>query len=461
MILPRSHTWMHLLPPDARYECADAPDWLRAPLDVQSSSAGEGPRVRVISSSHAPRAVAPHGSLDNCEALVTIGPGPSESTLKEAGLGYVRRFAVLPSLQDARWFVPLDNPAVAAAAFCLYQPFKTSAKLKVLAAKTAIRARLPIWYRDTIQIARRTEPALEARLGQLFPWHSIRLALSSGMPGPDFRRKPSIAILSEEGAKLAFAKLAGSPIARALLEHEARVLPALAPLGIAPRLLMAESIQGTYVLVQSPLPGKPAGTSLTAPHRAFLQRLSNGAIQSAASAGLLDALRRQARALPAPPMDLLAALDAIMPTLREMNVPKTITHTDVVPWNLRLCGGQIAAFDWDTAELDGLPQFDEIHHELMVGYCLHNWPVGRAETYLAAHAQAAPMGLRPPQVRALQTVYLIHSTVRMLMKGHADNHEMVQWYRDVLARVRRLDHPPAETPRNLATQPRVPEPCPT
>ena len=30
MILPRSHTWMHLLPSSATYRCADGPDWFRA-----------------------------------------------------------------------------------------------------------------------------------------------------------------------------------------------------------------------------------------------------------------------------------------------------------------------------------------------------------------------------------------------------------------------------------------------
>ena len=54
----------------------------------------------------------------------------------------------------------------------------------------------------------------------------------------------------------------------------------------------------------------------------------------------------------------------------EMRIPSTIVHGDFAPWNLREHNGQIAAFDWEYAELDGLPLVDQTHYELQVGYLL-------------------------------------------------------------------------------------------
>src|SRR5262249_16572071 len=147
----------------------------------------------------------------------------------------------------------------------------------------------------SIRIAQRVEPPLDLLLGTLFPGASFRLALSSGAIGPDSRRKPTAAVLASSGRPLAFSKLAGSPVARALLEHEAPVLPPLEALPhdgapLAPRLLHAGEVDGTYVLVQSPLAGRPAGSSLTPAHHEFFGRLRAPRRMSAASTHLVVSL---------------------------------------------------------------------------------------------------------------------------------------------------------------------------
>ena len=127
-----------------------------------------------------------------------------------------------------------------------------------------------------------------------------------------------------------------------------------------------------------------------------------------------------------------------MPLLKRLPVPRTITHTDFVPWNLRQDRDAIAAFDWDTAELDGLPLYDELHHQIVVGRLIRHWSVERAHDCLLRLASSAPLGLAPEPVRALQVVYFLHAILRFLTQGHADDHPLVAWFRDVLFRL----HPP-------------------
>ena len=48
--------------------------------------------------------------------------------------------------------------------------------------------------------------------------------------------------------------------------------------------------------------------------------------------------------------------------------------------------GSVAAFDWEYAQLDGLPYLDETHYRLQVGYLLNNWNLDRALLMLEQHA---------------------------------------------------------------------------
>ena len=221
-------------------------------------------------------------------------PGVTVEGLESAGFGYVRRFAVLPSLSNARWFISLDSPAIAAAGFSLYTPARRSAHLKKAAAKFAARIRLPIWYRDEIILASRELPPLPRKLSELFPNQMIHLALSSGAPEPAINRKASAVVLGPGGRILAFVKIGGSDISRRIVEHEANILPALsarAAMGHAiPRLLFGGDVDGRYVTVQTPLAGKPASAKLTPAHFAFLKSLRSGQIKPASATQMVAAL---------------------------------------------------------------------------------------------------------------------------------------------------------------------------
>jgi len=426
MILPRSHTWMHLLPSSSAFRCADGvPEWFRAPLRPR----GEGGQILVTWGR------SPTDRTGEAEVVgrVVVNDRFAAGWARDAGYAHVRDFAVLPSLEHPRWFIPLDSPTVSSAAFCLYTPFRLSARLKLVAARAAFRAGVSAWLRNRICIALRRPSPLAERLQWLFPGRPIALALSTGAEGPDFRRKPSVAVLGSSGIPLAFAKVAGSPVAAELLRHEALILPALAERpqlrGLTPRLLWAGDVDGAYVLAQSPIRGRPVGPRWTPAHGALLDAFgAGGELKPASASGLVASLRRRAERHP----DLADALRDIGPTLQRTRIVPNVSHTDLVPWNLRDVRGDLAAFDWDTAELDGLPFFDHWHHDLMVGYCLQRWTVERGAAALAIWAEALPRGLDAGALRALQVVYLAHGVERMIAQGHADGHPMVRWYRHLL-----------------------------
>src|SRR5438132_603231 len=161
MKLPPALSWMHLFPRDASYECdASVPQWMRAlcstgfqpvPCSVDRATR-HGLKTRATAMQVRIGAEATVGA----GGFVGINSRASDKQFADAGFTHVRRFAVLPNLQSARWYVPLDTPAVSCAGFALYSPARFSARAKVLAAKVAAHLRLPIWYRDHIVIAQRT-----------------------------------------------------------------------------------------------------------------------------------------------------------------------------------------------------------------------------------------------------------------------------------------------------------------
>ncbi len=431
MKTPPAMTWRYLLPADVSYTCDSAPPWFQ---ELTASAAGSS---RILVSWNNPPQIS---STTDYAGLVAINSGrPDIQALTRAGFTYIRRFAVLPNIQSPRWFVPLDSPAVSAAAFCLYTPARMSARLKRFAVRLATRTRLPFWYRDQIWIAQRQTPPLEAKLQSLLNDPTIRLALSSGAPEPARNRKVSVAILGSNGHIKGFAKLAGSRLSRRLLEHEARVLPALAPAdgsaSPAARILFAGEVDGTYLTVQSPLQGRSTQPRLTPAHHRFLQSLQTTEQKPAAATDLVATLPARIAALPPSRLDLIGMLDDVMPVLQQLTVPVTIVHGDFAPWNLREEAGTISAFDWEYGQPSGLPLLDEFHYRLQIGFLLDNWPADRAFDEFDRLTRSGNYAMNPSQVRALQVVHLLDILTRLLDEGYDEENDMVAWYCKILDRM--------------------------
>jgi hypothetical protein len=246
-------------------------------------------------------------------------------------------------------------------------------------------------------------------------------------------------VLAESGKVLAFVKIAGTPISRRIMEHEAEILPALADRGAlkdaTPRLLFAGEVDGRYITVQAPLPGKPAPAKETPAHQQFLARLRCGPTKSAAETHMVATLPARIAALSAARPELSATLEQFLPVLEQTTITSTIVHGDFAPWNLRTYRGQISAFDWEYGEVDGVPLADEAHFVLQLGFQMENWTPQRAQARLAALAAERPLELEVEQVNAIHAAYLLDQIVRLLGEGYDVEHDMVSWYRQVLSRI--------------------------
>jgi hypothetical protein len=437
MNLAPALTWLQLFPRGIGVACDTGPSWFAHLLGRRTGVNEEiPPKLLAVWE----KKWAELADLPRWDGLAAINCRDiSNAKLESAGFTYVRRFAIIPNLQNPRWFISLDSPRAAAASFNLYTPARASARIKRKAAKWAALMRLPIWYRDQIVIASRQPPPLERKLSQLFPGTQLRLGLSAGAPEPARNRKASGAIMAPDGTIVGFVKIAGSDISRGIMEHEVEILTALADRTrlkfSAPKLLFAGEVDGRFLTVQTPLAGGPAVAKMTPAHLRFLESLRSGEIKPAGSTRMVTMLRDRIAALPEAHPELTATLEQFLPTLESTQVPSTIVHGDFAPWNLRIHRGTISAFDWEYGELDGLPLIDETHYTLQLGYLLNNWDFDRAHRCLLDLAASKPMGLAAEQVQAIQAMYLLDNIVRLFGEGYDGEHDMVLWYRQLLDRI--------------------------
>jgi hypothetical protein len=422
---------MYLFGSDVAYCCDSGPQWFGAMIaDVPVK--GET-NVRVAWQ----RSIAELADLATADGLVGVNCGGwTDQALGEAGFAHVSRFAVLPSIEKARWFVPLESPTLSAAGLAVHTPARKSSLLKHMALRLATRMRLPIWYRDTVCVAQRRTPPLQAMLARLFPGVKLHLALTSGAPEPAKNRKTSVAVLDGQGKLRAFLKVAGSPLSRRLLEHEASVLQAIgsdtSKARRAPRLLFAGDVEGRYITVQTPLHGKPVLADLNDAHLAFLRSLHTDENKFASETALVGGLLPRVESLEPPRPELAAMLEHAMPVLEALTVPSTIVHGDFVPWNLRGQGGEISAFDWEYAQIDGLPLMDQTHFIIQHRYELRSGTPQEAYRDLCSFAASGPMGFSTEQVQGIQLVYLIDHLARLFGEKYDENEHMVSWYRRLL-----------------------------
>jgi hypothetical protein len=422
-------TWMHLLPVDASYECNTAPQWL-ADLLRQRSHA-DGPRFQVAFDQN-----LNDWTGDNANGLVAINCRALKvARLRKVGFNYVRGFAAIPNLAAARWFIPLDSGSVSSAAFNLYSPTKVSARLKRNAAQVLARTGLPIWYKDTVWIAQRQMPSLERTIAQAVPGREFRLALSAGAPEPARNRKASAAVIALDGGILGFAKISGSSLARKLLEHEASFLSLLATNAsirdCVPKLLTCGEADDRFVLVQSPVSGGAASHQLTPAHRKFLAALESKTVKPAGSTAVVTTLSSRLAAVGDSAGPLQDSLDRVLTSLIGCAVPSTFVHGDFAPWNIRQRKDLLCCYDWEYGRADGLPLMDETHHELQVGYLLHDWTIQQADRRLTEIAKSH-LRYSADHVAALQGVYMIDVLLRLAEEGYPASDPMVSWTRQLL-----------------------------
>jgi hypothetical protein len=123
----------------------------------------------------------------------------------------------------------------------------------------------------------------------------------------------------------------------------------------------------------------------------------------------------------------------VRPALESLLVETTVVHGDFAPWNLRSSHDRISAFDWERSSVEGIPLVDALHHQLQVGFLLHDWSVTRALEHLVWLGSTHPLGLERDDVYTLATAGMLNFLLRQIEdgKGHGTT---ARNYRELIGR---------------------------
>lgn len=199
-------------------------------------------------------------------------------------------------------------------------------------------------------------------LGDLLVPDMPTLSTASVSVSPQARgRKVTAQLMDERGRILGFIKYADSPLARARILNEARMLETL-PENVGPRLIRFTPFMGGDLLIQTPLPGRSRAPRLRldTAQMSLLERLMQpGKSYTASEHPFIEALRAETG-------EHENMLESIVAALDNIEWPLVYMHGDLAPWNMRWRRGECLAFDWECGSTAGFPYLDAAYTLVLV-----------------------------------------------------------------------------------------------
>ncbi|NND70184.1 MAG: hypothetical protein HKN43_01255 [Rhodothermales bacterium] len=117
-------------------------------------------------------------------------------------------------------------------------------------------------------------------------------------------------------------------------------------------------------------------------------------------------------------------------TLCGKDWPIALQHGDFAPWNLKKCGAQIRAFDWEYATTTGFPYLDLAFFSLQTDVKIYHAQPGdafqRAKTILAEHPQVGP-----EYAAVIVRIAAFDAFDKGIRDGHDPDAALQAWYRGV------------------------------
>jgi len=282
-----------------------------------------------------------------------------QSTVFSGGHCYI----AYPSRSNVRWLVPRAGP-FHRSGLDLCRPHS------ILGWSRKILMTYGISFSEKMWLDAGALSELETLLARKLNVSNVKFAVCVGTPGA--YQKGTLQIMADDGAVIAFAKLADQPLARAAIKRERHTLQRLTELpklfGLVPALIDWFDWRDNTVLVISAGPRASGPSRFSTHHTAFLIRLQEATNRPAVfsqspmwnrAVNLFDELKEQS------PDDWKARWDRALyqldETLGNKIVPLSLAHRDFAPWNIRLGPAGVFVFDWECAEDGVTPLYDAFH----------------------------------------------------------------------------------------------------
>lgn len=357
----------------------------------------------------------------------TMWPGSAPARLHAGGTrgGTAPTFLAVPNRRAPSMLLPTARRPAAAALRAYGGHASRGARVRSRLAGAALGLGLgPVLFRDRLTVG---DPAggITAELRRILG-RPVQVAVRGGPPRAN--RKPVLVVLAPDGAVLAFAKLATTPLAAALVRTEADALRSLAerPLASlrAPRLLDCVAWQGHSLLVQEPLPvGGAHAVSEAALVTAMAELATSQGVRSLPWGATEHAASVRARLAGTPRSAAADAVSQAVEALAACSLPLPIGcwHGDWTRWNCAESRGTVLVWDWERFATGVPVGFDVLHHELQGALARTATPSPAQPRALLATAagRLAPLGLTARQAEVTAVAYLIEIAGRYLADDQA------------------------------------------
>jgi hypothetical protein len=416
----RALAWTHLLPPGAILDLQGLPADLERALEPRIGPAAD----TLVSWGASPVTLA---GLESYRSVVLVRPRAGVSAFLQArGFPHVRRFAVLPELRHARWYLPVGSRRVTTRAWDLYAPATAFGRVARLGMRLLTRAVGASMLGEELVVAARSPSAIEGALtiatgGGAFDL-SIALPHEHGQ-----RARLWLMVIDPEGTAIAYAKFAYRSQSIEQLEREAAFTRHVIGLSLrtvlVPSVLYSAPAGEGYLMVSAPLAASRASISdLDARHVSVLSELAGHAGQLSAG-DLVESLalrcERLAGDLPSDWARRLArAVDAVASCEGLGELPTVLAHGDFVPWNIRSLPGdpRLAVFDWEQGQESQFLLWDAFNFLAQVDIVLRRPPAPQSARVAVERVGASPLArtfrLTQAQVSALYLAYLADTSAR-------------------------------------------------
>jgi hypothetical protein len=433
----RAVEWLHLLPTTSQFG-EGTPASLRAHLASRISRTPNSYVGWEARPAHLP-------PPDGYQAMVLLNPrGVTVPQLQARGFPRSLAYCVLPSLANPRVFAPLHNPQVAVRALELIAPYRPAARLKKVLASQFARLGQLGRLGDTVVLARRSKSELETRLEQALGLSCVYLAIAPGLI--NYKRKPTLQVMTGDGRVVAFAKIATSAPAKLSLERESDCLTELAQHrvldGHIPRLMGRFTLDDALVTVVSPGPGHRGPNVFGRAHWEFLTTLSAATgrrlpfAQSVMWTNMTTNLQLvKGQLSSAWRTRLEVTLERVQTTLGAAELSLSLAHRDFQPWNTRLFpDGRLFVYDWEGGQPESVPLYDFFNFTFL-GLLNRHQVREDVVSYLLGLARQWQPWIDESQLPYLFAAYLTDHTLRRFTNSILYRDTRSMFVLDVIARV--------------------------